>query len=103
MPYPLSSRHCDVRIASGISSTRESCRTAPIPRILNLNHHTTDKGVQYLTILLLCHLVERCGGQLQFSIRDIQQLRERLSIKIVQVQPGNDVTLRIIDRMPELQ
>lgn len=74
-----------------------------MPRILTLNHHTTDKGAQYLTILLLCHLVERCDGQLQFSIRDIQQLRERLSIKMVQVQLGNDVTLRIIDRMPELQ
>jgi hypothetical protein len=74
-----------------------------MPRILNLNHHTTDKGAQYLTILLLCHLVERCDGQLQFSIQDIRQLRESLSIKMVLVQLGNDVTLRIIDRMPEPQ
>lgn len=74
-----------------------------MPRSLNLNHHTTDKGAQYLTILLLCHLVERCDGQLQFSIQDIRQLGESLSIKMVLVQPGNDVTLRIIDRMPEPQ
>ncbi|MBH0185779.1 MAG: hypothetical protein HP477_10320 [Nitrospira sp.] len=52
---------------------------------------------------MLYHLVERCGGQLQFSVQDVQQMRERLSSKMVQIQLGNEVRLRIIDRVPELQ
>jgi hypothetical protein len=59
--------------------------------------------VQYLTSLLIYHLVERCGGQLQFTTQDVKQIRENLSTKMVQIQLGNDVRLRIIDRLPELQ
>jgi hypothetical protein len=72
-------------------------------QILNCSEHANDDEVHYLTTLLLYHLVERCGGQLQFSVQDVQQIRERLSSKMVQIQLGNEVRLRIIDRVPELQ
>jgi hypothetical protein len=72
-------------------------------QILNCSEHANDDEVQYLTTLLLYHLVERCGGQLQFSVQEVQQIRENLSTKMVQIQLGNDVKLRIIDRVPELQ
>lgn len=74
-----------------------------MPQILNCSDHVNDDEVHYLTTLLLYHLVERCGGQLQFSAQDVQQMRESLSSKMVQIQLGNDVKLRIIDRVPELQ
>jgi hypothetical protein len=74
-----------------------------MPQILNCSEHANDDDVHYLTTLLLYHLVERCGGQLQFSVQDVQQMREQLSSKMVQIQLGNDVRLRIIDRVPELQ
>jgi hypothetical protein len=74
-----------------------------MPQILNCSEHANDDEVHYLTTLLLYHLVERCGGQLQFSIQDVQQMRESLSSKMVQIQLGNEVRLRIIDRVPELQ
>ncbi len=72
-------------------------------QILNFSEHASDEEVQYLTTLLLYHLVERCGGQLQFSIEDVQQMRESLSNKMVQIKLGHEVKLRIIDRVPELR
>ena len=74
-----------------------------MPQILNFSEHANDEEVHYLTTLLLYHLVERCGGQLQFSVQEVQQIRESLSSKMVQIQLGHDVKLRIIDRLPELQ
>jgi len=74
-----------------------------MPQILNCSEHANDDEVHYLTTLLLYHLVERCGGQLQFSAQDVRQMRERLSSKMVQIQLGHEVRLRIIDRVPELQ
>ncbi|TKS61827.1 MAG: hypothetical protein EWM72_00229 [Nitrospira sp.] len=72
-------------------------------QILNFSQHANDEEVHYLTTLLLYHLVERCGGQLQFSVQEVQQIRENLSSKMVQIQLGEVVKLRIIDRLPELQ
>lgn len=74
-----------------------------MPQILNFSEHANDEEVHYLTTLLLYHLVERCGGQLQFSVQEVQQIRDSLSSKMVQIQLGEDVRLRIIDRLPELQ
>lgn len=74
-----------------------------MPQILNFSEHANDEEVHYLTTLLLYHLVERCGGQLQFSVQEVQQIRESLSSKMVQIQLGEDVRLRIIDRLPELR
>lgn len=74
-----------------------------MPQILNFSKHANDEEVHYLTTLLLYHLVERCGGQLQFSVQEVQQIRESLSSKMVQIQLGEVVKLRIIDRLPELQ
>ena len=74
-----------------------------MPQILNCSEHANDEEVHYLTTLLLYHLVERCGGQLQFSAQEVQRMRDNLSTKMVQIQLGNDVQLRIIDRLPELQ
>ena len=74
-----------------------------MPQILNCSQHANDEEVHYLTTLLLYHLVDRCGGQLQFTAQDVQQIRNNLSTKMVQIQLGDDVKLRIIDRVPELQ
>jgi hypothetical protein len=71
-------------------------------KILNLSEHTSDEDLKHLTTLLLYHLVERCGGQVQFKIEDAQRVRASLSTKMVQMQVGNEVNLRIIDRLPEL-
>ena len=72
-------------------------------QILNMSRHATDEDAEYLTSLLIYNLVERCGGQVQFSAEEIQQMREKLSTKMVQIQLGNDLRLRIIDRLPELR
>lgn len=74
-----------------------------MPQIINLSDHASDEEVHYLTSLLIYHLVERCGGQLQFTTQEVKQIRENLSTKMVQIQLGNDLRLRIIDRLPELQ
>lgn len=74
-----------------------------MPQIINLSDHASDEDVNYLTSLLIYHLVDRCGGQLQFSTQEVKEIRENLSTKMVQIQLGNDVRLRIIDRLPELQ
>ncbi|MCP9439043.1 MAG: hypothetical protein NNA20_08745 [Nitrospira sp.] len=72
-------------------------------QIINLSEHASDEDVHYLTSLLIYHLVERCGGQLQFTVQEVRQIRESLATKMVQIQLGNDVRLRIIDRLPELR
>jgi hypothetical protein len=77
--------------------------TVTMPQILNCSQHANDEEVHYLTTLLLYHLVDRCGGQLQFTAQDVQQIRNNLSTKMVQIQLGDDVKLRIIDRLPELR
>ena len=71
--------------------------------ILNLSEHTTDDELQRLTTLLLFHLVERCGGHVQFKLEDAQRVRSSLTTKMVQMQVGDEVRIRIIDRLPELQ
>lgn len=72
-------------------------------QILNLSQHASDEEIQYLTSLLVYHLVERCGGQLQLTAEEIRQMREKFADKMVQIQLGNELRLRIIDRLPELQ
>jgi hypothetical protein len=72
-------------------------------QILNLSHYASDEEVQYLTSLLVYHLVERCGGQLEFTSEEVQQIRNDLSAKMVQIQLGDSLRLRIINRLPELQ
>lgn len=72
-------------------------------QILNMSRHASDEDAEHLTSLLIYNLVERCGGQVQFTAEEIRQMRERLSTKMVQIQLGNDLRLRIIDRLPELQ
>jgi len=74
-----------------------------MPQIINLSDHASDEEVHYLTSLLVYHLVDRSGGQLQFTPEEVRQIRESLSTKMVQIQLGNEVRLRIIDRLPELQ
>jgi hypothetical protein len=74
-----------------------------MPQILNFSEHANDEEVHYLTTLLLYHLVERCGGQLQFTAQEVRQIRANLSTKMVQIQLGDDVRLRIIERLPELR
>ena len=74
-----------------------------MPQIINLSDHASDEEAHYLTSLLVYHLVDRSGGQLQFTPEEVRQIRESLSTKMVQIQLGNEVRLRIIDRLPELQ
>jgi hypothetical protein len=72
-------------------------------KILNLSAHTSDEDLQHLTNLLIFHFVEQCGGQIQFNVEDANRVRESLTTKMVQMQVGAEVRLRIIDRLPELQ
>jgi hypothetical protein len=72
-------------------------------KILNFSQHASDDEVQYLTTLLLYHMVETYGGQVRFTMQDVRQIRESLTSKMVQIQLGDDVKLRIIDRLPELK
>jgi hypothetical protein len=53
--------------------------------------------------LLLFHFVNQSGGQIQFKLEDAHRVRESLSTKMIQMQVGEEVRLRIIDRLPELQ
>lgn len=71
-------------------------------KILNMSKHTSDDDLQHLTSLLLFHLVEQSGGQIQFKMEDAHRVRESLTTKMVQMQVGDEVRLRIIDRLPEL-
>ena len=71
-------------------------------RILNSTENTTDDDLRHLTTLLLFHLVEQSGGQVQFKLEDAYRVRESLTTKMVQMQVGEEVRLRIIDRLPEL-
>lgn len=100
-PLPLG--HCRAIRISAISKPGTTTRINTMPQILNFSQHANDDEVHYLTTLLLYHLVERCGGQLQFSAQDVYHMRESLSTKMVQIQLGDDVKLRIINRVPELQ
>ncbi|MCA1958959.1 MAG: hypothetical protein LDL14_10590 [Nitrospira sp.] len=72
-------------------------------QIINLSEHASDEDVHYLTSLLIYHLVKRCGGQLQVTVQEVRQIRDSLATKMVQIQLGDDVRLRIIDRLPELR
>ena len=72
-------------------------------KILNLSAHTSDEELQHLTNLLLSHFIEQCGGQIQFKLEDAHRVRESLATKMVQMQVGDEVRLRIINRLPELQ
>ena len=71
-------------------------------RILNLSAKTSDEDLRHLTTLLLYHLVEKSGGQVQFKVEDAHRVRESLTTKMVQMQVGDEVRLRIINRLPEL-
>ena len=71
-------------------------------RILNLSENTTDEDLRHLTTLLLYHLVEKSGGQVHFKVEDAHRVRESLTTKMVQMQVGDEVRLRIINRLPEL-
>jgi hypothetical protein len=73
-----------------------------VSKILNLSENTTDDDLRHLTTLLLYHLVEQSGGQVQFNLEDAHRVRESLTTKMVQMQVGDEVRLRIIDRLPEL-
>ncbi|MCI0427302.1 MAG: hypothetical protein L0Z46_04735 [Nitrospiraceae bacterium] len=72
-------------------------------KILNLSAHTSDEELQHLTNLLLFHFVEQSGGQIRFKLEDAHRVRESLTTKMVQMRVGEEVQLRIIDRLPELQ
>jgi hypothetical protein len=52
--------------------------------------------------LLLFHFVEQSGGDIQFKLDDANRVRESLTTKMIQMQVGEEVRLRIIDRLPEL-
>ena len=101
--YTLHLWHCGNPVVLGISDTRWPAPAATMSQILNLSRHASDEEAQYLTSLLIYHLVDRCGGQLQFTPEEIRQIREDLSSKMVQIQLGDNLRLRIINRLPELQ
>jgi hypothetical protein len=73
-----------------------------VSKILNLSENTTDEDLRHLTTLLLYHLVEKSGGHIQFKLEDAHRVRESLTTKMVQMQVGDEIRLRIINRLPEL-
>jgi hypothetical protein len=73
-----------------------------VSKILNLSENTTDEDLSHLTTLLLYHLVEKSGGQIRFKLEDAHRVRESLTTKMVQMQVGDEIRLRIINRLPEL-
>jgi hypothetical protein len=99
---PLPLWHCGSLAGSAISTGYPSEMSPSMSQILNLSRHASDDDAQLLTSLLIYHLVEQCGGQVQFTAEEIRQMREKLSTKMVQIQLGQDLRLRIIDRLPEL-
>ena len=99
---PLPPCHCGSLAGSAISTGRQSEITTSMSQILNLSRHASDEEAQLLTSLLIYHLVEQSGGQVQFTAEEIHQMREKLASKMVQIQLGQDLRLRIIDRLPEL-
>ena len=72
-------------------------------KILNLSAHTSEEELRHITSLLLFHFVEQSGGDIQFNLEDANRVRESLTTKMIQMQVGDEVRLRIIDRLPELQ
>jgi hypothetical protein len=71
-------------------------------QILSFSEHLSEDEVQQLTTVLIFHLVEKCGGQVCFSADDANRILSGLTTKMVHMQIGNDVTLRIVTRPPEL-
>lgn len=102
-PAPLHSWHCVNATGSAISTRRHLEIGTGMSQILNLSRHASDEEAQLLTSLLIYNLVERNGGQVQFTAEEIRRMREKLSTKMVQIQLGQDLRLRIIDRLPELR
>ncbi|CAI4030080.1 hypothetical protein DNFV4_00504 [Nitrospira tepida] len=72
-------------------------------KILSFSDDLTQEEVEHLTTLLIYHLVERCGGRVSFTTEDASQTLEGLETKMVHMQIGNAITLRIVTRPPELQ
>ncbi|MGQ0810344.1 MAG: hypothetical protein ACT4OO_03865 [Nitrospiraceae bacterium] len=72
-------------------------------KILSYSDDLTEEEVEHLTTLLIFHLVERCGGQVAFTVDDATGILSRLAAKMVHMQVGEDITLRIVTRPPELQ
>ena len=77
-PLPLC--HCGSLGGSAISTEHQSENGTHMSQILNLSRHASDEEAQLLTSLLIYHLVERCGGQVQFTAEEIRQMREKLSM-----------------------
>ena len=71
--------------------------------ILTLTQDLTDDEVHQLTTILLFHLVEKCGGQVDFTNTDAKSIVAALPTKMLHMRVSEDVTLRIVTRPPELQ
>src|SRR6266576_2540783 len=76
--FPLPLGHCGTPKDSAIKWIWPDDRAgaSPMSKILNLSAHTSDDELQHITNLLLFHLVERCGGQIQFKLEDAHRVRE---------------------------
>ena len=101
--FPLHLCHCEKGVGSAISTSHQSEIGTTMSQILNLSRHASDEEAQLLTSLLIYPLVEQSGGQVHFTAEEIHQMREKLASKMVQIQLGDELRLRIIDRLPELQ
>lgn len=72
-------------------------------QIFSLSEQLTEEEVVQLTSLLLFYLVEKCGGRVEFTREDANRTALGLSTKMVYMQIGKEITLRIVTRPPELQ
>jgi hypothetical protein len=72
-------------------------------QILSLSEYLTDHEVERLTTVLMFYLVEKSGGQVAFTVDDANRTTVGLNTKMLHMQIGNDITLKVITRPPELQ
>ena len=72
-------------------------------RIRNYSEYVKDGELGPLTATLLYYLVERCGGEVIFTPMDAVKTETNLSSKLLQMQVGENIRLRIITRPPELE
>jgi hypothetical protein len=72
-------------------------------QILNMSQHTTDEELHSAHHDAALSPRRALWRTVQFKLEDAQRVRTSLATKMVQMQVGDEVRLRIIDRLPELR
>ncbi len=70
--------------------------------IFKLDESLTDAELQRLTIGILFHLLEKCGGEVSLDRTDAARLLVNLQDQMIQMKVDHGIALRIVPRPPEL-